>query len=163
MAEAAAVRMTRASLLERSSSTKELRVCDISGFIEAIVRVLNSVPYRWFTRLWRFWWFSRSQVSTIKLSKLLCRLSSLSSVRFSLWCLTPPSSPKRLSSTKANNRWKRYSGHSSASSFKIEKSVKLGDTLKQVRKFRSSEVIKFRELQVPNFQVPGNSSSEIPK
>ena len=29
------------------------------------------------------------------------------------------------------------------------------DTLKQVP--------KFRELQVPNFQVPGTSSSEIPK
>ena len=36
-----------------------------------------------------------------------------------------------------------------------------GDTLKQVPKFPSSEVSKFRELQVPNFQVPGTSSSEI--
>ena len=32
---------------------------------------------------------------------------------------------------------------------------RLWDTLKQVP--------KFRELQVPNFQVPGTSSSEIPK
>ena len=30
-------------------------------------------------------------------------------------------------------------------------------------KFPSSEVHKFRELQVPNFQVPGTSSSEIKK
>ena len=31
-----------------------------------------------------------------------------------------------------------------------------------LNKFPSSEAPKFRELQVPNFQVPGTSSSEMP-
>ena len=94
-----AVRRSLASSAARISSSKEVRAWDISGFIEARVRDLNSVLYLGFTSLGKSGWISLSQVRTMKFSYV--GVSSSSSVATSPWC-DRPLGPSNVSSTKGH-------------------------------------------------------------
>ena len=94
-----AVRRILAPSAGQISSSKEVRAWDISGFIEARDRDLNSVPYLGFTSLGKSGWISLSQVRTMKFSYV--GVSSSSSVATSPWC-DRPLGPSNVSSTKGH-------------------------------------------------------------
>ncbi len=98
-----AVRKTFASSLARNSSNRESKAWDISGLMEARVRLRSSVPYLCLTRRGSPGWRSWSQVKTTKFSREGESSSSASGV--APWWVIPLAVVSKLSSTNDIRHW----------------------------------------------------------